>query len=163
IGDTGIQYGLLGLQKGLISAQQFVDLNTHVGGLDYNGEKTAARVPPDLVGLQRAYSTGAVNSANHLDEVAIIDLRGPDPGAFHEPGRLCRRVHRRAVATAPSDVPRWRMRLHPSGSGPAGRRHLVDLPGRRWRRRVRRSSTRPGTDLSAVALTAVRIGRGAVL
>ena len=28
--------------------------------------------------------TGAVNSANNLDKVAIIDLRGPDPGAFHD-------------------------------------------------------------------------------
>jgi hypothetical protein len=25
-----------------------------------------------------------VNSANNLDKVAIIDLRGPDPGAFHD-------------------------------------------------------------------------------
>ena len=30
------------------------------------------------------YRTGAINSANNLDQVAIIDLRGPDPGAFHD-------------------------------------------------------------------------------
>src|SRR5204863_195845 len=42
------------------------------------------RVYPDLVGLDRAYTSGAVDSANNLDQVAIIDLRGPDPGAFHD-------------------------------------------------------------------------------
>ena len=84
IGNTGIQYGLEGLQRGLISPAQFVDLNTKVGGLDYDGEATPDRVPPDLTGLDRAYRTGAVNSANNLDQVAIIDLRGPDPGAFHD-------------------------------------------------------------------------------
>ncbi len=34
--------------------------------------------------MRRAYRSGAINSANHLDQVAIIDLRGPDPGAFHD-------------------------------------------------------------------------------
>jgi hypothetical protein len=84
IGNTGIQYGLEGLQRGLVSPQQFVDLNAAIGGLGYDGEPTPKRVPPDALGLDRAYRTGAVNSANHLDQVAIIDLRGPDPGAFHD-------------------------------------------------------------------------------
>jgi hypothetical protein len=84
IGNTGIQYGLEGLQRGLVSPQQFVDLNAGIGGLSYDGEHTARRVPPDAIGLDRAYRTGAVNSANNLDQVAIIDLRGPDPGAFHD-------------------------------------------------------------------------------
>ena len=82
--NVGIQYGLAGLRKGLVSAQQFVDLNTHLGGLDYNGDVSAARTVADPIGLQRVYTSGAVNSANHLDQVAIIDLRGPDPGAFHD-------------------------------------------------------------------------------
>ncbi|MGB8649133.1 MAG: DUF6351 family protein [Mycobacteriales bacterium] len=82
--NVGIQYGLDGLRSGALSAAQFVDLNTHLGGLDYNGEVQAARITPDLVGLERAYRSGAVDSANNLDKVAIIDLRGPDPGAFHD-------------------------------------------------------------------------------
>ena len=84
IGNTGIQYGLEGLKSGLVSPQQFVDLNTKIGGLGYDGNPTPNRVAPDQVGLERAYRTGAVNSANNLDKVAIIDLRGPDPGAFHD-------------------------------------------------------------------------------
>ena len=38
----------------------------------------------DQPALARAYRSGGVNSANNLDQVAIIDLRGPDPGAFHD-------------------------------------------------------------------------------
>ena len=83
-GNAGIQYGLKALNEGLLSVQQFVDLNTNLGGLSYNGTPTAERVGPDVDGLRRAYATGVVNYANNLDQVAIIDLRGPDPGAFHD-------------------------------------------------------------------------------
>jgi hypothetical protein len=83
-GNAGIQYGLVGLRKGLVTPAQFVDLNTNLGGLDINGEVSPTRNWPDLPGLQRVYTTGAANEANNLDKVAIIDLRGPDPGAFHD-------------------------------------------------------------------------------
>jgi Tannase-like family of unknown function (DUF6351) len=83
-GNAGIQFGLDGLRSGSLSPAQFVDVNAKLGGLDYNGNATAERVEPDLLGLERAYKSGAVNSANNLDQVAIIDLRGPDPGAFHD-------------------------------------------------------------------------------
>jgi hypothetical protein len=84
LGNVGIQYGLDGLRQGLVSAAQFVDLNAHLGGLDIRGDVSKARLTGDLDGLRRAYTAGAVNSANNLDKVAIIDLRGPDPGAFHD-------------------------------------------------------------------------------
>ena len=83
-GNAGIQYGLRGLRAGLVSPAQFVDLNTNLGGLDLNAEVKKRRNVPDLVGLRRVYRSGAANSANNLDKVAIIDLRGPDPGAFHD-------------------------------------------------------------------------------
>jgi hypothetical protein len=82
--SVGIQFGLDGLRTGVLSPAQFVDLNTHIGGLDYNGNFTPSRIAADPLGLQRAYTSGAVDSANNLDQVAIIDLRGPDPGAFHD-------------------------------------------------------------------------------
>ncbi|MCW2586650.1 MAG: N-acetylmuramoyl-L-alanine amidase [Frankiales bacterium] len=82
--NTGIQYGLAGLRSGALTPAQFVDLNSHLGGLDYSGDVTAGRIVGDGIGLERAYRSGAVNSANNLDQVAIIDLRGPDPGAFHD-------------------------------------------------------------------------------
>src|SRR5204862_1660667 len=67
-----------------LTPAQFVDINAKLGGLDYNGNAQPQRVVPDWVGLDRAYRTGAVDTASNLDQVAIIDLRGPDPGAFHD-------------------------------------------------------------------------------
>src|SRR5213076_2472870 len=76
--------GLVGLRKGFITPAQFVDLNTNLGGLDTNADTSPARSWPDMPGLQRVYTSGAANEANNLDKVAIIDLRGPDPGIFHD-------------------------------------------------------------------------------
>jgi uncharacterized tannase-like protein DUF6351 len=83
-GNDGIQYGLQGLLNGELTKAQFVDLNTKVGGLTYNDRYRKARSRPDRIGLARAYRSGAVDEATNLDKVAIIDLRGPDPGAFHD-------------------------------------------------------------------------------
>src|SRR4051794_8683030 len=82
--NTGIEYGLKGLREGIISPAQFVDLNTNLGGLDIDGNVQKARSSADLVGLARAYRAGLVDTASNLNRVAIIDLRGPDPGAFHD-------------------------------------------------------------------------------
>ncbi|MGN6473458.1 MAG: DUF6351 family protein [Mycobacteriales bacterium] len=83
-GNDGIQYGLQGLLNGEISPADFVDINAKVGGLTQNDTYQKARSRPDLIGLKRAYRSGAVDSANNLNRVAIIDLRGPDPGFFHD-------------------------------------------------------------------------------
>jgi hypothetical protein len=82
--NVGIQYGLKGLRQGILTPGQFVDLNSNLGGLDVDGNVQKQRTRADLVGLKRAYRSGLVDSANNLDKVAIIDLRGPDPGAFHD-------------------------------------------------------------------------------
>jgi uncharacterized tannase-like protein DUF6351 len=83
--DTvGVQYGLKGLRSGRISPAQFVDFNTHIGGADLDLNLTPERTAADPIALERLYRTGAIDSANKLNRVAIIDLRGPDPGAFHD-------------------------------------------------------------------------------
>jgi hypothetical protein len=82
--NVGIQYGLQGLRQGLVSPAQFVDFNTHIGGGDLDLNITPERTEADPIALKRLYRTGAIDSANNLDKVAIIDLRGPDPGAFHD-------------------------------------------------------------------------------
>ena len=53
------------------------------GGHRPQHHRRAHRGRPDRA-ASALYRTGAINSANNLDKVAIIDLRGPDPGAFHD-------------------------------------------------------------------------------
>jgi len=82
--NVGIQYGLKGLREGELTAAQFVDLNANIGGLDIDGVVQKQRSKADDIGLYRAYHSGLVDTASNLNNVAIIDLRGPDPGAFHD-------------------------------------------------------------------------------
>ncbi|MDK8464429.1 DUF6351 family protein [Marinobacter sp. SS13-12] len=82
--NTGVQYGLKALQDGVITGDQFLAVNRDIGGLDidinYQPERTAA----DLEALENSYRTGAINTAENLANVPIIDLRGPDPGIAHD-------------------------------------------------------------------------------
>jgi hypothetical protein len=82
--NVGVEYGRRALMAGVISPAQFVDVNARIGGRDIDYEPTAARAAADVAGLDAIYRSGAVNTASNLDQTAIIDLRGPDPGAFHD-------------------------------------------------------------------------------
>jgi hypothetical protein len=84
LGNIGLEYGRRALVAGQISADQFVDLNEKIGSFDVDYNPTAQRTDADRPALERVYRSGAVNSGVNLDKVAIIDLRGPDPGAFHD-------------------------------------------------------------------------------
>lgn len=82
--NVGVQYGLVALQAGLITAEQFVDLNAKVGGIDVDAAPTAARTSADPEALAAAYRSGMINETTNSDRVTIIDCRGPDPGAAHD-------------------------------------------------------------------------------
>lgn len=82
--NVGIQYGLKGLMAGKVTPSQFADLNVKIGAADIDYNPTTTRATADRPALQRVYRSGAVDQADNLDKVAIIDLRGPDPGAFHD-------------------------------------------------------------------------------
>ena len=84
VDNVGVQYGLNALKAGTITPAQFVDLNAKVGGADIDINPTASRIAASTPALRRSYASGAVNMTNNLKDVAIIDLRGPDPGAFHD-------------------------------------------------------------------------------
>ena len=84
ISDVGVQFGLKALQDGTISPAQFVDVNDKIGGADIDLNYTRKRTDATQPALRNDYRSGAVNEANNLTGVAIIDLRGPDPGAFHD-------------------------------------------------------------------------------
>ncbi len=85
VDNVGVQYGLSALKSGEITAAQFVNLNAAVGGVDIDANLIPAR--SDGAGspsLARAYRSGMINEANNMNQVAIIDCRGPNPGLFHD-------------------------------------------------------------------------------
>jgi hypothetical protein len=84
LSNVGVQWGLDALKKGLITKDQFVDLNVKTGGRTIDVKHTDERTDASDTAMRYAYRSGAVNQGNNLDQVAIIDLRGPDPGAFHD-------------------------------------------------------------------------------
>ncbi|MGH3347538.1 MAG: DUF6351 family protein [Nocardioides sp.] len=82
--NTGVQFGLAQLKQGLITPAQFVDLNVKLGGLDVDRLRTDARIDGDPSAIRRAYRSGLINETTNLDEVAIINHGGPDPGIAHD-------------------------------------------------------------------------------
>ncbi len=95
VSNVGMQFGLSGLLSFVnpaladptrppLTPDQFVALNVNAGSFDLDWHPTTERVPSDPIALERVYRSGAANTAAHLDRVAIIDLGGPEPGAFHD-------------------------------------------------------------------------------
>ena len=82
--NDGVLYGLSALKAGTITTAQFVDLNAKVGGLDIDSAPSPDRITGDPASIANAYRTGLIDEANHLDEVAMINHGGPDPGIAHD-------------------------------------------------------------------------------
>lgn len=71
--NTGVQYGLLALNDGTISPEQFVSLNENIGGLDIDGQYTPERmnISPELATL--AHRSGRiVHGGGGLADVPIL-------------------------------------------------------------------------------------------
>ena len=74
--NVGVQYGLVALNAGIISVDQFLELNERIGGYDADSNIVPARNAADPVALRLAYDTGRVNSAGgSLATIPIIDSR----------------------------------------------------------------------------------------
>jgi hypothetical protein len=74
--NTGIQYGLKTLNDGVISVEQFLDLNQRIGGFDIDANMVPERMVADLVAARAAYQTGRMtNGGGGLASIPIIDYR----------------------------------------------------------------------------------------
>lgn len=73
--NVGVQYGLRALNQGLITPEQFVDMNEKVGGRDIDQNWIASRSVADFEGLFNLFRTGQINEGNGMDTVPIIDDR----------------------------------------------------------------------------------------
>jgi len=74
--NVGVQYGLMAFKRGVISAEQFLELNQKIGGYDDDGNIMPARMVADPEALHIAYATGRVNTGSGgLSAIPIIDIR----------------------------------------------------------------------------------------
>ena len=73
--NVGVQYGLKALQAGQITPEQFVDLNSKVGGIDIDGNFTPERKAADPAALEIMYSTGRMNDGSGVANLPEIDDR----------------------------------------------------------------------------------------
>ncbi|WP_265633010.1 DUF6351 family protein [Cupriavidus cauae] len=76
IDNVGVQYGLKALNDGMITPDQFIDLNEKIGGVDVDFKKIAQRTVGDLDAIARAYQSGRITSTGGgLATTPIIDQR----------------------------------------------------------------------------------------
>ena len=74
--NVGVQYGLEALNDGVITPEQFLDLNARVGGYDRDGNFRAERTVGDPEALRAVYESGRVtHGGGGLAETPIIDYR----------------------------------------------------------------------------------------
>jgi hypothetical protein len=82
--NTGVQYGLVALNAGEITVDQFLDLNARIGSMDNDANIVAGRRQADPGTTVTAYRAGQVSDARQLATVPIIDLRGwSESGEIH--------------------------------------------------------------------------------
>jgi Tannase-like family of unknown function (DUF6351) len=85
--NTGVQYGLGALNAGVITKDDFLDLNDKAGGYDIDTKWQAARTAGDVAAIRIAFESGqTMMGVGGLEETPIIDARSyTDPtGDFHE-------------------------------------------------------------------------------
>jgi hypothetical protein len=75
VDNIGVQYGLVALERGQITPEQFVDLNAKVGGIDIDGNFVPQRTTANPEALRIAYETGRVNSGTGAADIPEIDNR----------------------------------------------------------------------------------------
>jgi hypothetical protein len=81
--NVGVQYGLEALESGAITAEQFVDLNAHIGGMTVDRAIQTERSVADHAAVIRAHRGGRIVSGVGLDAVPIIDIRPHSPHEIH--------------------------------------------------------------------------------
>ena len=84
--NEGVQYGLQAVKAGAITAQQFLDLNEGIGGLDQDANNVAARAVGDRGAIRRAYQSGLQFVGNGgLASIPVVSLTGlyDEDGGYH--------------------------------------------------------------------------------
>ncbi len=84
--NEGVQYGLGALEKGVISVDEFVDLNARIGGMDEEGDYVPHRSVMDEATLTTFYRTSRLSDPRQLASTPLLDVRNNDDhGDIHQP------------------------------------------------------------------------------
>lgn len=84
--NVGVAYGLEALQQGLITTEQFVDLNEKIGGFDIDFNFTAERASADPGVVETIHRAGQLVDTGQLGHIPMIDSRSTgnvDPLTIH--------------------------------------------------------------------------------
>ena len=83
--NTGVQYGLTALNNGLITPEQFLDLNAKIGGVDADGNYIPNRTGGDPAAIQHAYQSGLMlNGKGGLASIPVFDnATSKETGGYH--------------------------------------------------------------------------------
>jgi hypothetical protein len=84
--NVGVQYGLGALADGVISVDEFLDLNERIGGYDQDANYIAERSVGDAGAIERAYRSGLqLVGGGGLASIPVFDITGiyNDDGGYH--------------------------------------------------------------------------------
>lgn len=73
--NVGIQYGLAALNSKAISVDEFLDLNSEIGGFDRDATVVPRRTVADRSAIDTSYATGQLVRGGRLGSLPIIELR----------------------------------------------------------------------------------------
>lgn len=96
IDNVGVQYGLKALNDGVITVDEFLDLNANIGGLDVDLKPTAARTAGDIDAIRRAYQSGRItHGGGGLASTAVLEHRDYFDNAVN--GDIHNKIHSYSV------------------------------------------------------------------
>lgn len=79
--NEGVQYGLKAFEDGVITFEQFADLNRNIGGFGLDSEFVPERNVGNADALRIVHETGRINRGlGGLAEIPILDIRGYTDG-----------------------------------------------------------------------------------
>ena len=74
--NVGVQYGLMALERGAITAAEFIDLNRMIGGYDNDGHLRPERTVADAEAVRLAYVAGRLDAGSGgLGSLPILHYR----------------------------------------------------------------------------------------
>jgi hypothetical protein len=85
--NSGVQYGLQALIDGVISVDQFIDLNEQIGGYDIDGRIVAERTESTEEVMRTPYATGRVLSDRQAlanVPILLLNIFTDDKGDIHD-------------------------------------------------------------------------------